>query len=38
MKVVGTGPETIGKEMLPLVAASELPTQYGGEATLGGKA
>ncbi|KAG8698701.1 Non-classical phosphatidylinositol transfer protein (PITP) [Ceratobasidium sp. 395] len=35
MKVVGTGPETIGKEMLPHVTESELPSQYGGKATLG---
>jgi hypothetical protein len=35
MKVVGTGPQTIGKEMLPHVAESELPTQYGGKSTLG---
>jgi len=35
MKVVGTGPQTIGKEMLPHVAESELPTQYGGTSTLG---
>ncbi|KAG8717173.1 Non-classical phosphatidylinositol transfer protein (PITP) [Ceratobasidium sp. 394] len=35
MKVVGTGPQTIGKEMLPHVAESELPSQYGGKATLG---
>ncbi|KAG8749040.1 Non-classical phosphatidylinositol transfer protein (PITP) [Ceratobasidium sp. 428] len=34
-KVVGTGPETIGKEMLPHVTESELPSQYGGKATLG---
>ncbi|KAF8605958.1 CRAL/TRIO domain-containing protein [Ceratobasidium sp. AG-I] len=37
MKVVGTGPETIGKEMLPHVAANQLPSQYGGESALGGK-
>ncbi|KAG8748371.1 Non-classical phosphatidylinositol transfer protein (PITP) [Ceratobasidium sp. 414] len=35
MKVVGTGPQTIGEEMLPHVAESELPSQYGGKATLG---
>ncbi|QRV74166.1 glycoside hydrolase family 43 protein [Ceratobasidium sp. AG-Ba] len=34
MKVVGTGPQTIGKEMLPHIAESELPSQYGGTATL----
>jgi len=36
MKVVGTGPQTIGEEMLPHIAESELPSQYGGKATLGG--
>ncbi|THH05411.1 hypothetical protein EW145_g4811 [Phellinidium pouzarii] len=32
MSVVGTGPKTIGKELLPFVEAKELPKQYGGEA------
>lgn len=32
LKVVGTGPNTIGKELLPYVDASELPTTYGGQA------
>ncbi|KAH9990927.1 CRAL-TRIO domain-containing protein [Russula vinacea] len=30
MKVVGHGPSTIGKELLPLIDDKELPTQYGG--------
>lgn len=30
MKVVGHGPSTIGKELLPLVDDKELPAQYGG--------
>ncbi|KAF8268681.1 CRAL-TRIO domain-containing protein [Lactarius quietus] len=30
MKVVGHGPRTIGKELLPLVDVKELPAQYGG--------
>jgi len=30
MKVVGSGPHTIGKELLPLVAAEQLPHRYGG--------
>ncbi|KAJ7252470.1 CRAL/TRIO domain-containing protein [Mycena rebaudengoi] len=33
MSVVGTGPRPIGKALLPLVAADELPTRYGGTAT-----
>lgn len=32
MSVVGTGPQTIGKELLPFVDAKELPKRYGGEA------
>lgn len=32
MKVVGHGPSTIGKELLPLVDDKELPAQYGGVA------
>ena len=32
MSVVGTGPATIGKELLPVVDKSELPARYGGEA------
>jgi len=31
MKVVGHGPRTIGKELLPLVDSRELPEQYGGD-------
>jgi len=31
MKVVGHGPRTIGKELLPLVDAKELPAHYGGD-------
>jgi len=30
MKVVGTGPRTIGKELLPLIDVKELPEKYGG--------
>ncbi|KAF8473628.1 CRAL/TRIO domain-containing protein [Russula ochroleuca] len=30
MKVVGHGPSTIGKELLPLIDDKELPAQYGG--------
>ena len=30
MKVVGHGPRTIGKELLPLIDVKELPEQYGG--------
>ena len=30
MKVVGHGPSTIGKELLPLIDDKELPGQYGG--------
>lgn len=30
MKVVGHGPRTIGKELLPLIDVKELPSQYGG--------
>jgi hypothetical protein len=32
MKVAGHGPHSIGKELLPLVDAKQLPKQYGGEA------
>lgn len=32
MRVVGSGPKAIGKEILPFVDASELPKRYGGEA------
>jgi len=32
MSVVGRGPEVIGKELLPLIDAKELPKRYGGEA------
>ena len=32
MKVVGSGPRTIGKELLPLIDVKELPEQYGGVA------
>lgn len=32
LSVVGRGPATIGKEMLPFVDATQLPKQYGGEA------
>jgi len=31
LKLAGTGPGTIGKEMLPFVDASQLPKKYGGE-------
>ncbi|KAH9931807.1 CRAL-TRIO domain-containing protein [Fomitopsis serialis] len=30
--MVGTGPKTIGAELLPLIDAQELPKRYGGEA------
>ncbi|KAI0251725.1 CRAL-TRIO domain-containing protein [Lactifluus subvellereus] len=33
MKVVGHGPRTIGKELLPLIDVKELPVQYGGVVT-----
>jgi hypothetical protein len=33
MKVVGHGPRTIGKELLPLIDVKELPAQYGGVVT-----
>jgi hypothetical protein len=33
MKVVGHGPGTIGKELLPLIDVKELPAQYGGVVT-----
>ena len=32
MKVVGSGPRTIEKELLPLIDVKELPEQYGGVA------
>ncbi|EIN09582.1 CRAL/TRIO domain-containing protein, partial [Punctularia strigosozonata HHB-11173 SS5] len=32
MRVVGSGPKAIGKEILPFVDASELPKRYGGTA------
>ncbi|KAH8110984.1 CRAL/TRIO domain-containing protein [Phellopilus nigrolimitatus] len=32
MSVVGTGTQTIGKELLPFIDAKELPKRYGGEA------
>ncbi|KAI0035321.1 CRAL/TRIO domain-containing protein [Vararia minispora EC-137] len=32
MKVAGHGPHSIGKELLPLIDAKQLPKQYGGEA------
>ena len=32
MKVAGSGPRAIGKELLPLVEPKELPQRYGGEA------
>ena len=32
LDMVGTGPETIGKALLPAVDAKELPKRYGGEA------
>ena len=32
MSVVGTGAQAIGKELLPIVDAKELPKRYGGEA------
>ncbi|EJD07682.1 CRAL/TRIO domain-containing protein [Fomitiporia mediterranea MF3/22] len=32
MSVVGTGAQVIGKELLPIVDAKELPKRYGGEA------
>ncbi|PAV19650.1 CRAL TRIO domain-containing [Pyrrhoderma noxium] len=32
MSVVGTGPATIGKDLLPHIDAKELPKRYGGEA------
>ena len=32
MSVVGIGPTTIGKALLPLVDADELPERYGGKA------
>ena len=35
MKVVGTGPQVIGNELLPVIPADQLPTQYGGQSTLG---
>jgi len=31
LKVVGTGPVTIGKDLLPVVDASQLPKRYGGD-------
>jgi phosphatidylinositol transfer protein SFH5 len=31
LKVVGSGPTTIGKELLQHVDATELPKQYGGQ-------
>jgi len=33
MKVVGHGPRTIGKELIPLIDVNELPAQYGGVVT-----
>ncbi|KAH9973587.1 CRAL/TRIO domain-containing protein [Lactifluus volemus] len=33
MKVVGHGPGTVGKELLPLIDAKDLPAQYGGVVT-----
>ncbi|SJL03923.1 uncharacterized protein ARMOST_07280 [Armillaria ostoyae] len=32
MSVVGSGPPAIGKALLPIIEAKELPKQYGGEA------
>ena len=32
MSVVGTGPATIGKDLLPHIDAKEVPKRYGGEA------
>ena len=32
MKVAGRGPHGIGKELLPLIDADQLPKQYGGSA------
>ncbi|TFY51001.1 hypothetical protein EVG20_g11217, partial [Dentipellis fragilis] len=32
MRVVGSGPQTIGKELLPIVAKDQLPKRYGGDA------
>jgi len=31
MSVVGSGAQSIGKELLPLIDASELPKRYGGQ-------
>lgn len=31
MSVIGAGPQTIGKELLPVIDASELPKRYGGQ-------
>jgi len=31
MNVVGSGAQTIGKELLPVIGASELPKRYGGQ-------
>jgi hypothetical protein len=33
MSVVGSSPRSIGKALLPLIAADELPKRYGGNAT-----
>ncbi|KAI0060727.1 CRAL/TRIO domain-containing protein [Artomyces pyxidatus] len=33
MKVVGSGPHAIGKELLPLVNPDQLPQRYGGDVT-----
>ena len=32
MSVVGSGPQTIGKELLVIINADQLPKRYGGEA------